>query len=193
MTSFAVSAQNTKPFKVNVAAGYAASADYSNSNAIKKAGFMYSIEPQYRIINNLDIGLRFEQAFIQRPEYIDEVTVFQTNTKSILSGVVTATYAIKLSGTLQPYVGLGAGMYHTGSSEQRNLLFGITTTYPLPVTNVIGGMARVGVKKGRGNLELGYNLVSDTRVTVSATNRSLAAKNSYFSAKIGFTIGGGSD
>lgn len=190
---FVVGAQNTKPFKVIVAAGYAATGDYSNSNAIKKAGFLYSIEPQYRILGNLDLGFRFEQAFMQRPEFIDEATVFQTNTKSILSGIVTATYTINLSGTLKPYVGIGAGLYHTDPSEQRNTLFNITTTYPLPATNVIGGVARVGVKKGRVSLELGYNLVSDTRVTVTATNRTLMAKNSYISAKLGFTIGGGSD
>ena len=193
LVSFAVSAQNTKPFKVIVAAGYGVTGDYSNSNAIKKGGLVYSLEPQYRILGNLDIGLRFEQAFVQRPEFIDEATVFQTNAKSILSGVVTATYTINLSGALKPYVGIGAGLYHTSPSEQRSSAFNITTAYPLPATNVIGGLARIGVKKGRGTLEIDYNLVSDARVTVSATNRSLTAKNSYISAKIGFTIGGGSD
>lgn len=188
-----VSAQNTKPFKVNVAAGYAITGDYSNSNAIRKGGFLYSIEPQYRILPNLDLGFRYEQVFMQRPEFIDEATVFQTNTKSILSGLITATYTLNLSGTLKPYLGIGAGLYHASPSEQRNSLFGITTAYPLPATNVIGGVARVGVKKGRGSLELAYNLVNDTRVTVTATNRTLMAKNSYISAKIGFTIGGGSE
>ena len=192
LISVVAHAQNTKPFKVNVAAGYAATADYSNSNALSKAGFVFSIEPQYRVIKNLDIGLRFEQAFIQRPEFIDKNIVFQTKTKSILSGAVTANYSIPTGSTLQPYIGVGVGLYHASPSDQRSASFGITTTYPLPATNVIGGLGRVGVKFGRINLVGEYNLVSDAQVTVSATNLTLNAKNSYFSGKVGFTIGGGS-
>ncbi|UFH53964.1 hypothetical protein [Spirosoma sp. KNUC1025] len=107
LVPFVASAQNTKPFKVNVAAGYAATADYSNSDAISKAGFVYSIEPQYRIIKNLDLGLRFEQAFVQRPEFIDKVIVFQTNAKYIMSGVVTANYSFSIGSKVQPYIGIG--------------------------------------------------------------------------------------
>ncbi|MBD2757666.1 outer membrane beta-barrel protein [Spirosoma validum] len=190
---FLASAQTTKPFKVNVAVGYAATADYSNSNSIKKAGFVFNLEPQYRVISNLDIGLRLEQAFVQRPEFIDESTVFQTKTKSIMSAVVTANYSINIGGSIQPFVGIGGGLYHTEPSAQSDTRFGITTQYPLPATNVAGGMARVGVRWGRLNLLADYNLVSDTQVTVSATSRALAAKNSYFSVKAGFIIGGGSD
>lgn len=193
LTSFVARAQNTKPFKVNVAAGYAAPADRSNSNAISKAGFVASIEPQYRLIKNLDVGLRVEQAFIQRPEFIDQTIVFQTRTKSILSGVVTANYSFPIGGTLQPYVGAGVGLYHTDPSEQRDTRFSSTVSYPLPATNVIGGLGRVGVKFGRVNLEANYNLVSDTRVINNATKLTLNAKNAYASVKVGFTIGGGSN
>lgn len=192
LISFVARAQDTKPFKVNVAAGYAATADYSNSNAMSKAGFVVSIEPQYRLIKNLDVGLRFEQAFIQRPEFIDKNIVFQTKTKSILSGAVTANYSIPIGSALQPYIGVGVGLYHADPSEQKSAPFGITTTYPLPATNVIGGLGRVGVKFGRINIVAEYNLVSDTQVTVNATNQTLNAKNSYLSGKVGFTIGGGS-
>ena len=190
---FITNAQNTKPFKVNVAAGYAATADYSNSDAISKAGFVYAIEPQYRIIGNLDIGIRVEQALIQRPEFIDKIIVFQTNAKAITSGVLTATYSINIGSQFQPFVGIGGGLYHTDPSAQSDTRFGTTTQYPLPATNAVGGMARVGVKVKRVSLVADYNLVSDASVTVSATNRTLVAKNSYFSVKVGFTIGGGSD
>lgn len=193
LVPFIASAQTSKPFKVNVAVGYAATADYSNSNSIRKAGFVYNLEPQYRVIPNLDIGLRLEQAFAQRPEYIDESTVFQTKTKSIMSGIITANYSINVGGSIQPFIGVGGGLYYAEPSAQSDTRFGITTQYPLPTTTVAGGMARVGVRWGRVNLLADYNLVTDTRVTVSATNRSLAAKNSYFSVKAGFIIGGGSD
>lgn len=195
LVSLVAGAQNTKPFKVNVAAGYGATADYSNSNAITKAGFVYSIEPLYRIVNNIDVGLRFEQAFIQRPEFIDKVVVFQTNAKSISSAVVTANYTIRIGSQFQPYIGVGGGLYHTDPSTQTrpSPSGNSTVSYPLPATNVAGGVARVGLKWGRVNVVADYNVVSDTRVTVSATNLTLEAKNSYFSIKAGFTIGGGSD
>lgn len=193
LVPFVVSAQNTKPFKVNVAAGYAAPANRSGSNDLSKAGFVYNIEPQYRLIKNVDVGLRVEQAFIRRPEVLNKDISLQTQTESIVSGVITATYSIDLGSAFQPFLGLGAGLYHTAPSEQSDTRFGITTRYPLPATNVIGGLARVGVKLGRANLVADYNLVSDSQVKNSATNLTLAAKNSYFSIKAGFIIGGGSD
>ncbi|UFH53963.1 hypothetical protein [Spirosoma sp. KNUC1025] len=61
----------------------------------------------------------------------------------------------------------------------------------MPTTTVVGGLGRIGAKLGRVSLDLAYNLVSDTQVRVSATSRTLEAKNSYFSVKVGFTIGGG--
>ncbi|GAB4027805.1 outer membrane beta-barrel protein [Spirosoma koreense] len=193
LVPFVLSAQNSKPFKVNVAAGYGVTGDYSNSDAISKGGFAYSLEPQYRIIKNVDLGLRLEQAFVQRPEFIDKVIVFQTNAKFFMSGVITANYIVNTSGILKPYAGLGVGLYYTDPSTQRDSRFGITTSYPLPTTTVLGGLVRVGVKMGRGNLDLAYNLVSNTQVHIVATNRTLEARNSYITAKVGFTIGGGSD
>ncbi|WP_420147004.1 hypothetical protein [Spirosoma sp.] len=191
LVPFVASAQNTKPFKVNVAAGYAATADYSNSDAPTKGGFVYSVEPQYRIVKNLDLGLRFEHSFVQRPEYIDKVIVFQTNAKYILSGLLTATYSLPLKGKFIPYVGVGGGLYHTAPSTQSYRPFNITVTYPLPATNVLGGLARVGVKWGRINLDGAYNMVSTSSVKTSSTGLSLEGRNSYYSVKVGFTIGGG--
>ena len=192
LVPFVANAQNTKPFKVNVAAGFAATADYSNSDAISKAGFVYSIEPQYRIIKNLDLGLRFEQAFVQRPEFIDKVIVFQTNAKFIMSGAVTATYSLPLGDRFIPYIGVGAGLYHTDPSEQTDRRISVTVRYPLPATNVVGGLARLGVKLKRVNLEGAYNYVTTSQVKNNASNLTLEARNSYYTIKIGFTIGGGS-
>lgn len=182
-------AQDYKPFTVNLAAGFASPTEKAANNDISKAGFVYSIEPQYRLINNFSVGLRFEQAFVQRPEFVDKVIVFQTKTKSLMSAVVTANYELTTVGKYHPYAGLGVGLYHAEESTQLDTRFGITTSYPLPATNVLGGLARIGVKLGSVNLEGTYNLVSDTQVTINATRLTLAAKNSYFAVKVGFTIG----
>ena len=188
--SSVAAAQEYKPFTVNVAAGFASPSEKAANNDISKAGFVYSIEPQYRLLlDNFSVGLRFEQALVQRPEFIDKIIVFQTKTKSIMSAVVTANYEITTLGKFHPYASLGAGLYHAEESNQLDTRFGLTTNYPLPATNVLGGLARIGVKLGTVNLEADYNLVNDTRVTINATRLTLAAKNSYFAVKLGFTIG----
>jgi len=182
-------AQDYKPFTVNVAAGYAMPADKPDNNDISKAGFVYSIEPQYRLPNKLIVGLRLEQAFIQRPEFLDRNINFQTKTKSIISAALTVNYELATGSKIRPYAGLGVGFYYADKSEQFYATSGVPISYPLQTTTVIGGLGRIGVKYGMANLEIDYNLISDTRLTNNATRFTLVAKNSYASAKIGFTIG----
>ena len=172
-------------FKVKVGGGYALPTYQTGNANATKGGLVYSIEPQYRLIGKLDVGLRLEQAFIQRAEYLDNVLYYTSKAKSALSGVVTANYTIPV-GSLQPYLGVGAGLYYVDPSEQ------ITNTvrYPLPATTNLGGMARVGVKYGIVHIEADYNLIGDTQVTNNATRLTLTAKNSYVSVKAGITIGG---
>src|SRR4051812_35297938 len=81
------STKPAKPFKVTIAGGFAASADVpGNTNAdLSKAGFVYSLEPQYELSRNLEVGVRLEQAFIQRPEVLDNNISLATKAKSILS------------------------------------------------------------------------------------------------------------
>ena len=185
-------AQNAKPFKVSIAGGYALPANKSTNDNVSKAGFAYSLEPQYELTKNLEVGVRFEQAFIKRPEILDEVFYFTTNTKSIMSAVVTANYVMRVGTSLRPYVGVGGGLYYAEKSEQRQPSSSGSSLvyYPLPVTTAFGGMGRIGVKYGIVHVEANYNLISDTSVTNGATRLTLTAKNSYFGFKAGITIGG---
>lgn len=191
MLPFVALAQNDKPFKVNVAAGYALPTEKGGGTGLSKGGFVYSIEPQYRIINNVDVGVRIEQAFIQRSEAIDKVIFLPTKTTSVLSGLVTLNYTLNLSGTFRPFVGIGGGVYYAGESNQVYRSGSSSVPYPLPATAILGGMGRVGVKFGAFSVLADYNVVSDTQVTNNATKLTLSAKNSYFSLKAGFTFGGG--
>lgn len=181
-------------FKLNVAVGYAKfqKASKFSSSDQPKGGLVYSIEPQFGLSNSLDIGLRFEQAFIKRPEILDEVIMYQSQAQSIMSGALTVTYRIGTSSTVRPYIGVGAGVYYVGKSEQifeesLNSYF----AYPLPAAAKPGGLGRVGVALGPVLLEGAYNLVSDTNVENTVARKTLAGKNSYFSLKVGYSFGGG--
>jgi hypothetical protein len=185
------SSQIDKPFKVTIAGGYASPAQIPDNSDLSKAGFVYSIEPQYELSKNLEVGFRFEQAFIQRPEALDKDLFYTSKAKSIMSGILTANYVLNTSTGLKPFVGLGAGIYYADPSQQTYQSAGSSVvTYPLPATVLFGGMARVGVKYGIVHVEANYNLVSDTSVTNAGSRLTLTAKNTYFSLKAGLTIGG---
>ena len=187
LISFVANAQ----FKVNVAGGYASPVDKVGETDFVKPGFVYSVEPQYELGKNLEVGVRLEQAFIQRAEYLDAALYYQTKAKSMLSAALTANYVVKMGSSLRPYVGAGVGIYYADKSEQTDRSSGNSLVYyPLPATTALGGVGRVGIKFKSLNVEANYNLIGDTSVTNGATRRTLTAKNSYFSVKAGLTIGG---
>lgn len=179
-------------FKLNVAAGFAKlqKASKFSSSDQPKGGLVYSIEPQFGLGNNLDIGLRFEQAFIKRPEILDEVLLYQSQSQSILSGALTLTYRIGTSSTVQPYIGVGAGVYYTAKSDQTFYdTMNSYYEYPLAAAAKVGGLGRVGLALGPVTLEGAYNLVSNTSVTNTVARKTLVGQNSYFSLKVGYTFG----
>ena len=182
LISFVANAQ----FKVNVAGGYASPVDRVGESDFIKPGFVYSVEPQYELGKNLEVGVRLEQAFIKRAEYLYNDIYNQTKAKSMLSGTLTANYVINIGSSLKPYVGAGVGVYYTDKSDQTYQ----SVNYPLPTTVALGGLGRVGLKFKLLNIEANYNLIGDTRVTNAATRLTMTAKNSYFSVKAGLTIGG---
>ncbi|MVM32964.1 outer membrane beta-barrel protein [Spirosoma sp. HMF4905] len=186
--SFAGLAQN-KPFKVTIAGGYSSPTYRSSNNDFAKAGFVYSLEPQYELdkfIKNLDLGFRLEQAFVQRTEYLDKVLSFPTQTKSIMSGALTANYVIDIGKALRPYIGVGVGFYY---AEKSTPIYS-SISYPLPVTTSIGGLGRIGVKYKILHVEAAYNLVGDTSVKNTTSGLTMTADNSYLTVKAGLTIGG---
>ncbi len=206
MVSFVANAQTAEPatpakplkstkvnkplFKMSIAGGYASPLNTAD-NGFAKAGVVYSIEPQFELSKNLEVGFRFEQAFIQRSEALKNDIYYASKAKSILSGALTANYVITTSTGFKPFAGLGAGLYYADASSQIFQSSGNpSVNYPLPTTFVFGGLARVGVKYKIINLEAAYNLVSSTSVTNAATGLTLKADNSYLSLKAGITIGG---
>lgn len=184
--------KSNKPlFKVSIAGGYASPANNIGESDFVKAGFAYSIEPQFELSKNLEVGFRFEQAFIKRSEALDKNIFYASQAKSIMSGLVTANYVLQTSSGFKPYVGIGAGMYYADPSSQTYRPSGNpSVTYPLPATFAFGGLGRVGVRYGIVYAEADYNLVTDTSVKNAANGLTLTAQNTYFCLKAGITIGG---
>lgn len=188
-------AQRFESFKLNVAVGYASPIDrkdiYGNKDA-GKGGLAYSLEPQYSLTNHFDIGLRVEQAFIQRPEILENSIAFKTQVKSILSGLLTVNYLIGKGSVFRPFVGGGGGYYYATQSEQQVLGAGNTILYyPLPATNKWGGMVRAGFQIFQFRLEGAYNIIENTTVQNEFTRAILRGENRYFSVKAGYTLGSG--
>ncbi|GAB3887513.1 porin family protein [Spirosoma agri] len=184
-------AQRFDPFKLNASVGYASPADRSGNKDGSKPGFVYSLEPQFGLTRHFDIGIRFEQAFIQRPEVLGNLIYFDSQAKSIMSGALTLNYVVGRSVAFRPYVGAGIGLYRAAGSEQQVMGAANTTLfYTLPVTNKMAGLFRVGIKFWQFNVEAAYNRIDDTTVTNEFTNAKLIGKNEYFSLKAGYTLGG---
>ncbi|MCK8490624.1 porin family protein [Spirosoma sp. RP8] len=184
-------AQSLGPFKLNASLGYASPADRSGDKDGSKGGFVYSLEPQYEIGRHLDVGVRFEQAFIQRPEVLGNIIFFDSQAKSLMSGALTLTYTVGKSTAFRPYVGGGVSFYRAAASEQQVMGAANTTLfYALPVTNKLGGLLRAGIKFWQFNVEAAYNFLDDTTVINEFTNAKLIGKNEYFSLKAGYTLGG---
>ncbi|GAB4049890.1 outer membrane beta-barrel protein [Spirosoma litoris] len=186
--SFAGFAQK-KPFKVTIAVGFSDPTYRAPKTDFAKAGFVYSLEPQYELdkfIKNLDLGFRLEQAFVQRTEYLDNNLSFPTQTKSIMSGVLTANYVLNTGSALRPYIGAGIGLYYADKSTP---IYN-SISYPLPVTANLGGMGRLGIKYKIWHLEAAYNLVGDTSIKTTTSGLTMTADNSYLTVKAGLTIAG---
>ena len=113
--AFSASAQEFKPFKVNVSLGYAKPASGGSSDS-----FLFSLEPKYSLNRQFDLGVRLEQAVL-----VQNLNVVGTgkqangtfNQKVLFSSLLKGTYFLSAN-RFRPYVGGGAGLYHVLASNQ---------------------------------------------------------------------------
>ncbi|MBO9640214.1 metallophosphoesterase family protein [Siphonobacter aquaeclarae] len=181
LAGFSSYAQDYKPWKLTVAGGYA-----RPWNKGGKSGFVYSAEPQYGVSNFFDIGLRLEQAFINRPEVLNGLA-YDSEAKSALSGMATLNYNIRLATTVKLYAGTGVGLYRFGSSQKT--ING--QPYTLKTATRTGLLLRTGLKIEQWSAELAYNFIPSVTDKSTTTGDKLVGKNSYFTIKVGYTFGGG--
>ncbi|OIN60019.1 outer membrane beta-barrel protein [Arsenicibacter rosenii] len=177
--ALSASAQDYKPFKVNLSVGFAAPTGQG-----AKGGVLMSIEPRYGLTDNFDVGLRVEGALIAKSFYANGQPV-SSETKFSGSYVLTGTYFHQVN-NFRPYAGIGLGIYSYAANK-----FGFTNSSDLEVSagNKPGLMVRIGFKTGHFNMGAEYNIVGKTKETV--TGKAIESTNSYVGIKVGVDIGGG--
>ena len=172
--AFNASAQSTtfKPFKVDLAVGFA-----SPAGSGSKGGVLFAIEPKYSISDQITLGLRLESALTANAIVGTDGASLAGDIKSTTSYLATADYMF-VTKTFRPFAGLGLGLYSVAGVTIENL----------DVTNGstnFGFAPRVGFEAGHFRAAIEYNFAGKE----SDVNYDL--KYNYLSFKVGFFFGGG--
>jgi len=173
-----VNAQDYKKFRVGLGLGYAISGGNGASG-----GVLATIEPGYRLQDNILLGLRLESALVTRGFSEDLGDSFSFDVAAIGSYTVNGQYYFNNNG-FRPFVGLGLGLYSLAaiSVESEGQEVG-----EVDAETKFGFYPRVGFDAGHFTLAMDYNLIPST--TVEGADGEF--KNSYIGIRAGFFIGGG--
>ena len=176
--SFFTNAQETqsttfKPFKVDIATGYAIP---GGSGA--KGGVVFALEPKYAINDNITLGLRFEAALTARAAVDNNGETVTGDVKASGSYLATGDYFFNTN-KFRPFAGLGAGLYKLAavefSSDQD------VDKADLEAKSKFGFAPRAGFELGHFRTAIEYNVAGKTG----------DINNNYLAIKLGFFIGGG--
>jgi len=175
-----------KPFKVDLALGYAIPGGKGSS-----AGIVFAVEPKYALMDQLSVGLRFEGAVVARGfESATSSTSGSSvslSVSAIRSFVLTGDYYFSTNKS-RFFGGLGAGLFQYASAGAAFTTSGNTavgSSGDVSEYNKFGVVPRIGAELGHFRLGLEYNLVPKHEVD------KITFTNSYLSFKIGAFIGGG--
>ncbi|AQG78609.1 outer membrane beta-barrel protein [Spirosoma montaniterrae] len=181
--AFSATAQEFKPFKVNLSVGIAKPLASGVSG-----GVLFAVEPKYGISDNLDLGLRAEWALVARGVVSGGNTV-TGDAGAFGSYLLTGTYLFGTNG-VRPFLGVGAGLYTIASAGTITIVDGQgPEQVTLTGATKFGGMIRGGIKAGHFVVGVEYNAVPTTSNRL--TNATIESKNTYLGIKLGFDIGGG--
>ncbi|WP_461116325.1 outer membrane beta-barrel protein [Spirosoma jeollabukense] len=184
LVAMSATAQEYKPFKVNVSIGYA-----KPFNAGVSGGFLAAVEPKYGLSDRFDLGLRLELASVARGiQQNGNTTTGDVGT--YVSYLVTGTYLFGTGG-VRPFLGAGVGVYTIGaagtvvisSNGQAN------QNITLVSDTKFGGMIRAGIKAGHFVAAVEYNAVPTSKNNTSSLE--VTSENAYLGIKVGVDIGGG--
>ena len=184
--ALSASAQDFKPFKVNLSLGYA-----RPTGPGAGGGVLLSLEPKYGLNDNFDVGLRIELALMAKAVVINGQDA-SGEVKGAGSYVVTGTYLLSAN-NFRPYVGIGAGLYTVGGTSftyNNSTQSGTTPDVSVGAGQKFGIMGRAGFKAGHFNMGFEYNMVPSTKIYLT-TAQTAESANSYIGVKLGFDIGGG--
>lgn len=183
--TLSATAQEFKPFKVNLSLGYARPAGKGAAG-----GLLASLEPKYGLTDNLDLGLRAEIAIMARAISVNNQSG-DVSAKAMGSYILTGTYYLS-NNNFRPYIGIGAGLYSIAGTTVTIVDGQVADEdedYTIEAANKFGAMARVGFKASHFNLGVEYNIVPNSKSDV--LGQSINSKNAYLGVKLGVDIGGG--
>lgn len=166
--SFTAFAQNFKKFKVDVGIGYAFPTT-GNQGGSTNAGAAFTIEPHYRLTDDIAAGLRLEGAALGHHDNSNSSTKVSVLASYRLSG----EYYLTKSG-LRPFLGVGLGFFKSASVDFDSSSAGINTT--IPAKAEFGFFPGVGIETGHFRLNSEYNIINSA---------------GYIAIKLGFFLGGG--
>ncbi|MBC6109828.1 outer membrane beta-barrel protein [Pedobacter fastidiosus] len=171
-SAFKANAQSEtfKPFKVDIAFGYAVPAGSGS-----KGGVLFAVEPKYAINDQITLGLRLESA-LTAYSFESNGQSFTGDIKSTSSYLATADYMFNTK-SVRPFAGLGLGIYSVAgvsiSDNSQNIAVGSTTKF--------GFAPRVGIETGHFRTAIEYNFAGKDN----------GIKYNYLAFKVGFFLGGG--
>jgi hypothetical protein len=180
LLALSATAQEFKPFKVNVSIGFAKPLGSGASG-----GVLFAVEPKYGLSDNFDIGLRIESALVAR-SIVSNGSGYSGDVNAYGSYLITGNYLFGTGG-VRPFLGIGAGLFKTASSGNITVVNGQSSQQvSLAGETKVGGMIRGGIKAGHFVASVEYNAVAST-----ITTNSIEGQNAYLGIKVGFDIGGG--
>lgn len=176
LTAVAAKAQEFKKFRVGVGAGYAMASGKGSGG-----GVLFTVEPGYRVMDNLLVNLRWESAAVIRGTVND--TGADLDVAGISSYTLNGQYYFN-NNAFRPFVGVGFGSYKLAAVSVTASSGGSSSTAAAAASK-IGFYPRVGFDYKHFTLNLDYNFIPNT------TAGAYEFKNSYLGIRIGGYFGGG--
>lgn len=154
-----------KKVKVDIGFGYA----IPSSGGGAKAGITFTIEPHYRLTDNIAVGLRLEGAALG---YEIKSSTGSSDIKVSLLNSYCATGEYYFgSGAFRPFGGVGLGVFTQSSLDN-------STGTLIPSSSMFGFFPTLGFETGHFRMSGSYNSVG-------------SGGGGYIGFKLGFFFGGG--
>jgi len=172
IVSFYANAQSTiyRAFKVDIDLGYAIPS--AGTGGGTKAGVTVTVEPHYRLSDDLAVGFRFEGAGIG---YQDVTSNEKKTHVSILTSYCPTIEYYFVKGGFRPFAGAGAGVFSqqsvAGSSTGNGAVL-------VPGASKFGVFPRAGFEAGHFRMAASYDILGNN--------------SNYLGFTIGAFFGGGS-
>jgi outer membrane protein W len=157
-------------FKVDIGIGYAIPSESSGTGGTK-AGVTFTVQPHYRLSDDLALGLRIEGAALGDKNETDGSTHVKISV--LTSYCATGEYYLTNKG-IRPFVGAGLGLFtQSASIDSKNSANSVSAH-----NSQFGVFPEAGIEAGHFRLSADYDIIGNN--------------SSYFSIKIGAFFGGGS-